>query len=83
MRSWLEILFQRTGIGVDIREIRAARLIYDSGKKLELDTAAGRVVFWAAIWDPRAVSALMALFRDRGIPTDAKWGPGVEKQGEH
>ena len=76
VRRWLDAVVGRPGTMLDLREVRSASLIFDSGKKLELRVGDKRISYWAAIWHPAAIQQLMTLFTDRGVETHADWGPG-------
>lgn len=76
IRSWLQIVFGRTGISIRWSELYAAALIFDNGRKLELRTNSGRLLFWAALWDPVSVNELLQTFREKDIDTRMEWTPG-------
>jgi hypothetical protein len=79
VRRWLDAVLGRPGTVFDLREVRSASLIFDSGKKLELRVGDKRISYWAAIWHPAAIQQLLTLLRERGVETRADWGPGATR----
>jgi len=77
VRRWLDAVFGRPGTVFDLREIRAASLVYHNGKKLELEVGDERIQYWAAIWHPTAIRELFGLLGSRGVVTHADWGPNA------
>jgi hypothetical protein len=75
VRRWLDAVAGRPGTTFDLRELRAASLVIDRGKKLELRVGDSRIQYWAAVWDPKAVRELFRLLEARGVATRADWGP--------
>jgi hypothetical protein len=74
VRRWSDILLGRGGIVLPLEAIRAVGLVFDSGKKISLETADGRHVrFWAAIWPRPEIDRLIAECKTRRILTATDW----------
>jgi hypothetical protein len=78
VRSWLQAILGRPGSVVRWEDIRLVALIFDRGRKLELQTDAQRFVFWAAPWDPSAIVQFMDRVEEHGVPTRMDWVPSSD-----
>lgn len=73
MRSWLDVVRGSTGEVIPIREVRSASLVFDSGKKLQLDVPARRYAFWVAMWPRNDLDGLLEVMASRGVLTEREW----------
>jgi hypothetical protein len=74
VRRWSDALLARRGRQVNIESIRLVRLVFDSGKKVRIETiGGGAITFWAALWPRAEVERLISEAQLRGIPIEADW----------
>jgi len=76
IRSWLEALARLPGSAIPWDAMRAANLVFDAGRKLEITTTRQRYVYWVAIWNPSMLVDLLRIVDDHGVPTRMDWIPG-------
>jgi hypothetical protein len=74
VRRWSDWILGRGGIVLPLEAIRVVGLVFDSGKKISLETHDGRRIrVWAALWPRREVERLIAECDARRILTAADW----------
>ncbi len=73
IRRWSDILLGRPGSQIPVRSVTAARLVFASGRRLELVAMPLRVDFWVGLWPRHELRELREALATRGITLESDW----------